>query len=96
MTSLVIWRHGTEKVESFLDYLKGLNRNVQFTMEMKRDGQLPFLDIDIYRRQDGSLSHKVYRKPSHSNLYLNPGSHYHPSKIQAGSFNLVAQGQGTV
>jgi len=31
--------------------------------------------------------------PPHSNLYLNPGSHYRHSKIKAGSFNLVAQGQ---
>jgi len=65
ITSLVIWPHGTEKVEMFLDYLKRLHRNVQFTTAMERDSQLPFLDIDIYRRQDGSLSHKVYRKPSH-------------------------------
>jgi len=51
MTSLVIWPHGTEKVERFLDYLKDLHRNVEFTMEIERDGQLPFLDTDIYRRK---------------------------------------------
>ena len=60
MTSLVIWQHGTEKVERFLDYLKGLHSNVQFTMEMERNGQLPFLNIDVYRKEDGSLNHKVY------------------------------------
>ena len=59
MTYLVIWQHGTEKTERFLDYLKGLHRNVQFTMDKERDCQLSFLDIDIYRRQDGCLSHKV-------------------------------------
>ena len=63
---------------------------------MEKDGQLPFLDIDIYRRQDDSLSHKVYRKPTHSNLYLNTESHYHLSKMQVGSFNLLAQGQSSV
>jgi hypothetical protein len=29
-------------------------------MEMERDNHLPFLDKDIYRSLDGSLSHKVY------------------------------------
>jgi hypothetical protein len=96
ITALVIWQHGTEKLESFLDYLKGLHSNVHFTMEMERNGRLPFLVIDIYRTEDGSLTHKVYGKPSHLNLYPNPGLRYHSYKIQAGSFNLVAQGQGTV
>jgi UTP:GlnB (protein PII) uridylyltransferase len=25
----------------------------------------------------------VYQKPTHTNLYLNPGSHHHPSSNQA-------------
>jgi hypothetical protein len=45
-------------------------------------GHLPFLGINIYRRCDGSLGHKIYRKPTHTDLYLNPGSH-HPTIIQA-------------
>ena len=58
-------------------------------METEKDGHLPFLDIDIYRRPDGSLGHKVYRKPTHTNLYLNPGSHHHPSNKQAILATLV-------
>jgi hypothetical protein len=38
-----------------------------------------FLDIDIYRKKDGSLGHKVYRKPIHTNLYLHQKSHHHPA-----------------
>jgi hypothetical protein len=30
------------------------------------EGHLSFLDLDIYRRLDGSLGHKVYRKPTHT------------------------------
>jgi hypothetical protein len=33
--------------------------NIQFTMEIEENGHLPFLDIDIYRKRDGSLGHKV-------------------------------------
>jgi len=58
--------------ERFHNRLNDLHRNIQFTMETGRDGHLPFLEIDIYRRLHGSLGHKVYLKPTHSNLYLSP------------------------
>ena len=35
--------------------------------------------MDIYRKKDGSLGHKIYRKPTHTNLYLHPNSHHHPA-----------------
>jgi hypothetical protein len=52
-------------------------------METESEGHLPFLDLDIYRRPDASLGHAVYRKPTHTNLYLNAKSHHHPSNKQA-------------
>jgi hypothetical protein len=52
-------------------------------METESEGHLPFLDLDIYRRPDGSLGHKVYRKPTNTNLYLNAKSHHHPSNKHA-------------
>jgi hypothetical protein len=40
-----------------------------------------FLGIDVYRRPDGLLGHRVHRKPTHTNLYLNARSnarsHHH-------------------
>jgi len=36
----------------------------------KEEGHLPFLHIDIYRKTDSSLGHRVYQKPTHTNLYL--------------------------
>jgi hypothetical protein len=48
-------------------------------METEIEGHLPFLDVGIYRRPDGSLGHNVYRKDTHPNLYLNAKSRYHPS-----------------
>jgi hypothetical protein len=35
------------------------------------------------RRPDGSLGRKFYRKPTHTSLYQNHGSHHHNSKKQA-------------
>jgi hypothetical protein len=48
-------------------------------MEKEEDGHLPFLYIDIYRKPNGSLGHRVYRKPTHTNVYLHHNSHHHPS-----------------
>jgi hypothetical protein len=67
-----------------------------FTMETESEGHLTFLDLDIYRRPDGSLGHKVYRNSTHNNLYLNTKSHHHPSKKQAVLSTLGAQGQSSL
>jgi hypothetical protein len=66
--TFVIWPHGQEKLTEFLNHLYGLHKKIQFTME--KGGYLPFLDIGIYRKRDGSLGHSVYWKPTHTNPYL--------------------------
>jgi hypothetical protein len=40
------WLPGPGKLADFLD-MNGVHENIQFSMEMERDGLLPFLDIDI-------------------------------------------------
>ena len=78
----VIWPHGKEKLTEFHSHLNRVHGKIQFTME-KEEGHLAFLDLDIYRRTDGSLGHKIYRKPTHTNLYLHQNSHHHPANIQS-------------
>jgi len=51
-------------------------------METEGIGHPTLLETDIYRRLDGSLGHKVYRKPTQTNLYLYPGSYHHPTNIK--------------
>jgi len=58
-------------------------------MEKEEEGHLPFLDTDIYRKTDGSLGHNVYRKPTHTNIYLHHNSHHHPANKQSVLVSLI-------
>jgi hypothetical protein len=64
--NLFILPYGPEKLKGFPDWLNTHHQNTQFNMEMAT-----FLDIDIYKRPDGSLGYKVSCKPTHTNPYLN-------------------------
>ena len=66
--TFVIWPHGLDKLQEFLQHINGLHKKIHFTMDIERDGHLPFLDIDMYRKNDGSLGNTVYRKSTHTNL----------------------------
>jgi hypothetical protein len=87
--TFLIWPHGQEKLTEFLNHLNRLHNKIQFTMEIEEEGHLPFLDIDIYTKTDGSLGHKVCRKPTHTNLYLHQNSHHHPANKQSIPASLI-------
>ena len=68
--------------DSFLDHLNNIHPSIKLTSEETRpDGAIPFLDILITPKDDGSLQTSVYRKPTHTDLYLQWDSHHTiPSK----------------
>ena len=67
---------------SLLDHLNAIDKHIQFTSEESRqDGSMPFLEILITPKEDGSLSTTIYRKPTYTDLYLQwDSSHTVPSK----------------
>jgi len=58
-------------------------------METELKRRLPFLDIDIHRRPYSSLGHSVYRKSTHTNLYLTVDSHHQPANKHSALLTLV-------
>ena len=66
-----------EHREEFLLHINSVDQSIQFTTEEAReDGSMPFLDMMVTPQEDGTLVTKVYRKPTHTDLYLQWDSHH--------------------
>ena len=70
-------------VEALLGHLNSVRPSIKFTVEVEKDGTLPFLDTLLQRKGDGSLDVTVYRKPTHTDRYLDFQSH-HPPHVKRG------------
>ncbi|XP_011862457.1 PREDICTED: uncharacterized protein LOC105559054 [Vollenhovia emeryi] len=87
--TVVIWNHGRETLPHFLTFINSQHPNIQFTMETEQNSQIPFLDVLVRRNEDGTLSHNVYRKPTHTDRYLHANSHHHPAQKNSVISSLV-------
>ena len=52
-------------LEHFFQHINSLHPKPKFTMEKEENSTIPFLDTLIQQNQDGTISVKVYRKPTH-------------------------------
>ena len=72
--------HKEANKQSFLQHINSVDPAIRFTVEdNKEDGSIPFLDTIVKPEVDGSLSITVYRKPTHTDQYLQWDSHHHLS-----------------
>ena len=62
-----IWKGTKEELELFVWHLNGFEYRVQFTLEVEKEGFLPFLDVGISNLDEKQLI-KIYRKPTHSSI----------------------------
>ena len=61
----------------FLPHINSIDKTLQFTAENTRlDGTMPFLDITLTPMPEVTLTIGVYRKPIHTNQYLQWDSHH--------------------
>ncbi|XP_047998166.1 uncharacterized protein LOC125235611 [Leguminivora glycinivorella] len=84
-----IMKGGKQEVEQLLQYLNSIHPRTKFTYELESQRSLPFLDVKVIGRVDGTLTHTVYRKPTHTDRYLNALSHHHPRHLQSVVSSLV-------
>lgn len=70
-------------ISSFTHYINQCDTHIKFTHETEVDGKLAFLDTCVHRGDHGQLTTTVYRKPTHTDQYLDFTSD-HPLSTKVG------------
>ena len=65
--------------QEFLQHINSVDPAIQFTVENNKDGVIPFLDTIVKPEAEWNLFITVYRKPTHTDQYLQWDSHHHLS-----------------
>ncbi|XP_018562776.1 uncharacterized protein LOC108904627 [Anoplophora glabripennis] len=68
--TFIIWPHGRNTVADFLDHINGIHPDIQFTMEVEKNAALPFLDVLVERKPDGTLGHQVHIREAKSHRQI--------------------------
>ena len=72
--------HKEVNEQDFLQHINSVDPAIKFTVEdNKEDGSIHFLDTIVKPEVDGGLSITVYRKPTHTDQYLQWDSHHNRS-----------------
>ena len=60
----------SEHVKPFVDYMNSKHKNINFSFETEKDGQMPFLNVNVFRQNDKFVTN-VYRKETFTEVYTN-------------------------
>ena len=72
--------HKEVNKQGILQHINSVDPAIKFIVEdNKEDGSIPFLDTIVKPEADDTLSITVYRKPTHTDQYLQWDSHHHLS-----------------
>ena len=76
-------------VRTLLQHINNQDLHIQFTVEPTQQGSLPFLDTLVIIEPDNIFSTTVYRKPTHTDQYLQWDSNCHITAKQS-VFNTLS------
>lgn len=60
-----------DKGPILLEKFNNFHSSIQFTIEYEKEGRLPFLDIELIRKEDGNIVTNWYVKPTSSGRVMN-------------------------
>lgn len=78
-----------DKVDECLQLLNSIEDTVNFTVEIEKEGTLPFLDLKVIR-VNNRLEFDIYRKPTHVDVYINEKA-YNPREHKLAAFRSLIQ-----
>ena len=87
--TFVIWPHNSSSLQDFLSHINSLHDRIEFTMEMEVNNSIAFLDV-LISKNNNRLTTTVYRKPTHTDRYLNYRSNHHPL-LKSGIINCLKE-----
>ena len=77
-------------LDNFLASPNRLSPSIKFTIEKEFNNSIPFLDVEVIRGENNRQQFKIYRKPTHSNLYFHAFSG-HSNKVKEAAINNIFQ-----
>ena len=70
------------EVDEFHNHIKNIEASIKFSIEHETNNSIPFLEVCVTREASGGLMTKIYKKPTHTNRYLNFNSAHSMSQKQ--------------
>lgn len=81
--------------DTFFGHINNVDSNIKFTQEPIKDNCLPFLDCRVTVKNDQTLKTTVYRKPTHTDHYLQFDSN-HPLVHKVGVIQSLFHRANTI
>ena len=78
---LILWRHGKENLEKFIEWLNNQHDSIKFTASYGHT-EIPYLDISL-SIVNGIIETDLYKKPTDANMIL-PFKSCHPAHCKRG------------
>ena len=76
----IVWTHGEDKLEDFINHINSLHNTIKFTHEFSKS-HISFLDVTVSLDNNNMISKVLFVKSTHTHQYLLHTS-CHPSHIK--------------